>query len=76
MADLNDEQKTMFQFLIRHSDEKFATAEIARQLGMTDSVMIPSAYAKLRHELDQLVERDVIESMIEEGETKYFIPGK
>jgi hypothetical protein len=43
---------------------------------MKTSLVLFSPYARLRHELDQLVDRDVIESTIEDGETKYFASGK
>ncbi len=76
MADLNDEQRVMFKFLVRHSDKKFATAEIATQLGTLESLILSTPYTKLRHELDQLVDRGIIESTIEDGETKYFTSGR
>ena len=76
MAELNDEQNIIFQLLNRHSDKRFVIAEIAGQLGITPSLVLFSPYAKLRNELDQLVDLGVIESIIEDGETKYFISGR
>ena len=73
MADLNDEQNMIFQFLVRHAGKRFTAAEIATQLGMEASLMLFSPYARLRQELDQLVDQQVIESTIEDGETKYFV---
>jgi len=62
--------------LNRHSDKRFVIEEIAGQLGIKPSLVLFSPYAKLRDELDQLVDLGLIELIIEDGETKYFIGGR
>jgi hypothetical protein len=73
MKTANKLQDEIFLFLKQNAGQKYTTAEIAKNLGITGSTESPCRYEELQNMLDQMARYDFIGFKVENRDINYFI---